>query len=146
MRLTRRKSQFSAGKRLVAAAAPPLPVAFELELQQSFSDAYRRVHGPVLDHPHVHTARDVRDSVAAHPTAIEVCYLPSYSPERNPEEYLNGDPIVATAILDRLLHHRHDITIRSENYRRNEKRRAGLLTASKQLDQSTTHSPQGGNS
>ena len=58
MRLTRRKSQSSAGKRLVAAAAPPLPVAFELELQQSFSDAYRRVHGPVLDHAERFLARE----------------------------------------------------------------------------------------
>jgi len=57
-----------------------------------------------------------------------------------------GDPVVATAILDRLLHHRHVITIRGESYRLKEKRRAGLLTASKQRDSSTTPSPQGVNS
>ena len=38
-----------------------------------------------------------------------------------------GDPIVATAILDRLLHHSHVITIRGDSYRLREKRRAGLL-------------------
>ncbi len=38
-----------------------------------------------------------------------------------------GDPVVATAILDRLLHHSHVITIRGESYRLREKRRAGLL-------------------
>ena len=38
-----------------------------------------------------------------------------------------GDPVVATAILDRLLHHSHAITIRGDSYRLREKRRAGLL-------------------
>jgi transposase len=57
-----------------------------------------------------------------------------------------GDPVVATAILDRLLHHRHVITIRGESYRLKEKRRAGLLTAFKQRETSTTPSPQGVNS
>jgi hypothetical protein len=38
-----------------------------------------------------------------------------------------GDPVVATAILDRLLHHAHVITIRGESYRLKEKRRSGLL-------------------
>ena len=28
-----------------------------------------------------------------------------------------GDPVVATAILDRLLHHSHVITIRGDSYR-----------------------------
>ena len=57
-----------------------------------------------------------------------------------------GDPVVATAILDRLLHHSHVITIRGESYRLKEKRRAGLLTASKQRDPSTIPLPQGVNS
>jgi DNA replication protein DnaC len=38
-----------------------------------------------------------------------------------------GDPVVATAILDRLLHHSHVITIRGDSYRLKEKRRNGLL-------------------
>jgi DNA replication protein DnaC len=38
-----------------------------------------------------------------------------------------GDPVVATAILDRLLHHSHVITIRGDSYRLKEKRRTGLL-------------------
>jgi DNA replication protein DnaC len=40
-----------------------------------------------------------------------------------------GDAIIATAILDRLLHHSHVITIRGDSYRLREKRRAGLLKA-----------------
>ena len=38
-----------------------------------------------------------------------------------------GDPVVATAILDRLLHHSHVITIRGDSYRLREKRRSGLI-------------------
>lgn len=38
-----------------------------------------------------------------------------------------GDPVVATAILDRLLHHSHVLTIRGESCRLKEKRRSGLL-------------------
>ncbi|MDX1017407.1 AAA family ATPase [Sinorhizobium medicae] len=41
-----------------------------------------------------------------------------------------GDPVVATAILDRLLHHSHVITIRGDSYRLREKRRSGLLQKS----------------
>src|SRR3546814_5215347 len=42
---------------------------------------------------------------------------------------LFGDAVVATAILDRLLHHSHVITIRGDSYRLREKRRAGLVKA-----------------
>ena len=38
-----------------------------------------------------------------------------------------GDAVVATAILDRLLHHGHVITNRGDSYRLRTKRRAGLL-------------------
>jgi DNA replication protein DnaC len=38
-----------------------------------------------------------------------------------------GDPVVATAILDRLLHRSHVLTIRGDSYRLREKRRSGLL-------------------
>ena len=36
---------------------------------------------------------------------------------------------MATAILDRLLHHSHVVTIRGDSYRLREKRRAGLYVA-----------------
>jgi len=39
-----------------------------------------------------------------------------------------GDSVVATAILDRLLHHSHVLTIRGDSYRLRAKRRSGLLT------------------
>jgi DNA replication protein DnaC len=40
-----------------------------------------------------------------------------------------GDAVTATAILDRLLHHSHVITIRGDSYRLCEKRRSGMLKA-----------------
>ena len=47
-----------------------------------------------------------------------------------------GDNVVATAILDRLLHHSTVVTIRGESYRLLEKRRSGLL---KQRTQTYPH-------
>ena len=38
-----------------------------------------------------------------------------------------GDAVMATAILDRLLHHSHVITIKGESYRLREKRMAGMF-------------------
>jgi DNA replication protein DnaC len=38
-----------------------------------------------------------------------------------------GDPVIAAAILDRLLHHSHVVNIRGDSYRLREKRRAGLF-------------------
>jgi len=38
-----------------------------------------------------------------------------------------GDQVVATAALDRLLHHSHVLTIRGDRYRRRTKRRSGAL-------------------
>jgi DNA replication protein DnaC len=43
-----------------------------------------------------------------------------------------GDPIIATAILDRLLHHSTTINIRGESYRLKDRRRAGLLSSREQ--------------
>ena len=39
------------------------------------------------------------------------------------------DPIIATAILDRLLHHSHIINIRGDSYRLKEKRRSGVISS-----------------
>ena len=38
-----------------------------------------------------------------------------------------ADPVVATAILDRLLHHSHVLTIRGDSYRLRAKRKSGLI-------------------
>ena len=39
-----------------------------------------------------------------------------------------SDPVLATAILDRLLHHSTTINIKGESYRLKKKRKAGLLS------------------
>ena len=39
-----------------------------------------------------------------------------------------GDQVLATAILDRLLHHATTLNIKGESYRLKEKRKAGLLS------------------
>jgi len=39
-----------------------------------------------------------------------------------------GDTVIASAILDRLLHHSTTLNIKGESYRLKEKRRAGLIT------------------
>ena len=45
-------------------------------------------------------------------------------------EVFAGDPVIASALLDRLLHHSHVINIRGESYRLKEKREAGLFSHS----------------
>jgi len=52
-----------------------------------------------------------------------------------------GDRLIATAILDRLLHHSTIVNIKGESYRLKEKRKAGLLTRSEPYTQSA---PAGG--
>ena len=42
---------------------------------------------------------------------------------------LLGDTVIASAILDRLLHHSHVLNIRGESYRLREKRQAGLFSS-----------------
>jgi DNA replication protein DnaC len=51
-----------------------------------------------------------------------------------------GDAVVATAILDRLLHHSHVITIRGDSYRLREKRRSGLLQTTAAASETETAS------
>jgi transposase len=45
----------------------------------------------ILDNLRVHHSKIVKKWVAEHIEEIELFYLPSYSPERNPDEYLNCD-------------------------------------------------------
>ena len=45
----------------------------------------------ILDNLRVHHAKPVKAWLAEHADAIEVFYLPSYSPELNPDECLNAD-------------------------------------------------------
>ena len=59
-------------------------------LQRLIRDARRKVF-LILDRLPVHRAAVVREWLARHTRQIEVFYLPSYSPELNPDEGLNAD-------------------------------------------------------
>ena len=48
---------------------------------------------------------------------------------------LMGDTVIASAILDRLLHHSHVLNIRGESYRLREKRQAGLFPSQEHSQQ-----------
>ena len=50
-----------------------------------------------------------------------------------------GDAVVATAILDRLLHQSHLISIRGDSYRLRTKRRAGLVNQASANPATTTN-------
>ena len=45
----------------------------------------------IIDRHPVHKARKVQKWLAKHQDDIRVFYLPEYSPELNPDEYLNND-------------------------------------------------------
>lgn len=59
-------------------------------LKRLVKDAPRKVF-LILDNLKVHHAYLVQDWLAEHQEEIEVFYLPPYSPELNPDEYLNCD-------------------------------------------------------
>ena len=50
---------------------------------------------------------------------------------------LLGDTVIASAILDRLLHHSHVLNIRGESYRLREKRQTGLFPSQQLLSPPT---------
>jgi transposase len=59
-------------------------------LQRLVKDAGRKVF-LILDNLKVHHSKPVKAWLAEHRDQIEVFHLPSYSPELNPDEYLNCD-------------------------------------------------------
>jgi len=59
-------------------------------LKRLIKDAKRKVM-LILDNLRVHHANRVKVWLAKHADEIEVFYLPAYSPELNPDEYLNCD-------------------------------------------------------
>lgn len=59
-------------------------------MMRLLKDAQRKVF-LILDNLRVHHAKPVKEWLEQHQKMIEVFYLPAYSPELNPDEYLNGD-------------------------------------------------------
>jgi len=59
-------------------------------IKQLLKEADRKIF-LILDNLRVHHARVVKDWLKNYTKAIELFFLPAYSPELNPDEYLNGD-------------------------------------------------------
>jgi transposase len=59
-------------------------------MMRLLKDAKRKVF-LILDNLRVHHAKPVKEWLEKHQKMIEVFYLPAYSPELNPDEYLNCD-------------------------------------------------------
>ena len=63
---------------------------FSAFLRRLIKDAGQKVV-LIVDNLKVHHAAKVTDWVASHAHEIELCYLPAYAPDHNPDEYLNND-------------------------------------------------------
>jgi transposase len=72
---------------LDGAIKAPVLIGF---LQRLIRDSRRKIF-LILDRLPVHRSAVVREFLARHKAKIEVSYLPSYSPELNPDEGLNAD-------------------------------------------------------
>ena len=59
-------------------------------LRRLIKDAGRKIF-VILDNLRVHHAKLVKAWLERHSSEIEVFYLPAYSPDLNPDEYLNCD-------------------------------------------------------
>ncbi len=59
-------------------------------MKKLIKDIDRKVY-LIMDNLRVHHAKQVREWIDEHHEEIEVFYLPAYSPELNPDEYLNCD-------------------------------------------------------
>jgi len=59
-------------------------------MSRLIKDSKRKVY-LILDNLRTHHSKDVKQWLEKNKDKIEVFYLPSYSPELNPDEYLNGD-------------------------------------------------------
>jgi transposase len=59
-------------------------------MKRLIKDAGRKAYF-ILDNLKVHHSKKVTEWIESNREKIEVFYLPSYSPELNPDEYLNGD-------------------------------------------------------
>jgi transposase len=63
---------------------------FKRFLERLIKDAKRKVF-LVIDNLRVHHAKALKEWLETNKDKIELFFLPSYAPERNPDEYLNND-------------------------------------------------------
>jgi transposase len=59
-------------------------------LRRLVAGATRKIH-LILDNMRVHHAKRVKEWLGKHRDEIELFFLPPYSPQHNPDEYLNGN-------------------------------------------------------
>lgn len=62
-----------------------------IKFLEQFLKGKKRKMYLILDNLRVHHSKIVKKWVAENESRIEIFYLPSYSPEKNPDEYLNCD-------------------------------------------------------
>jgi len=87
----------------------------------------RRLYLIIDRHP-VHRAAKVRRWLAEHGMRIKVFYLPGYSPELNPDEFLNND-VKANAFSHRHPRNRDEMIGDLRSYLRSTQRRPDIVQA-----------------
>lgn len=85
-------------------------------LKRLIKDAKQKVF-LIVDNLRVHHAKRVQEWVNEHESEIELFYLPAYTPERNPDEYLNQD-VKATLGSKPATRNQNELTHRLRGYMR----------------------------
>jgi transposase len=86
----------------------------------------RKLYLIVDGHP-VHRSRKVKDWLARHEERIALFFLPSYSPELNPDELLNQD-LKTNALGRRRPRSQHELIADTRSYLRSRQRQPGLVS------------------
>ena len=81
----------NSGKSLFALYDEPVDTERFIDFLQRAIDSSERKIFMILDNLRVHHAKKVKAWVEKHKDRIELFYLPAYSPDLNPDEYLNQD-------------------------------------------------------
>ncbi len=69
----------------------------------------------ILDNLRVHHAKTVKAWVEEHETQIALFYLPAYSPDLNPDEYLNND-FKRNVNKESIPVNKNELTVNTENF------------------------------
>ncbi len=81
----------------------------------------------IIDGHPVHKAAKVKKWVAEHEQEIRLFYLPAYSPELNPDEFLNND-VKANAVGRRRAENQGEMISNVRGYRRSTQKQPGVVT------------------
>ena len=94
-------------------------------LRRMLRQVKRKIFLIVDSHP-VHQARAVKRWTAARPERLKVFYLPGYSPELNPDEYLNQD-VKSNAVGRRRARDQQDMMANVRCYLRSTQKRPDVV-------------------